>query len=1373
MIFTLRSKLTAIAIAALISLSCQAADETVELPVRSGLLLWLDASSLSETTNPGDRGGNHDVQRVPEWRDRSGNHRDLIQPIEAMQPSLHRVGNGWTVRFDGVDEHLRCESVTGSVRSATIFLVAAPHSNPGEFRGLISANAIGQRDYASGFCIDLGPEPTMMFQNLNVEGRSFGGARDLMNRSDPFGTLHVLEAVIDDAMETVRLVIDGEAQGERPKTLGPISLDQWTVGARYYTNGPGAQEVRGPLACDLAEILVFDRVLSAEEASRVRDYLKSKYAALADAIPHDLNLQGNFKIVEKVADPPPIQMLIPGFTTRGLPVELTNVNNVRFREDGVLVTLGYNGDIHLLSDSDGDGLEETVRPFWINDGSVRGPIGMLLTPPGYSRGRGVFVASKGKVSLFVDRDGDDRADEEIIVATGWQEIPQNVDALGVAMDQDGAIYFGLGCANFANAYQVDDQGNFAYELHSERGTVQKVAPDFSKRETVCTGVRFPVAFGFNEHGDLFCTDQEGATWLANGNPLDELLHIQPGRHYGFPPRHPKYNPSVIDEPSTYDYGPQHQSTCGLIFNVPPFAGGRTFGPALWRGDAIVCGESRGKIWRTKLVRTDAGYLAATQLLACLQMLTVDACVAPNGDLVVACHSGPPDWGTGPTGIGKLFRIAMTDPEVARPTLIWAESPNEIRIAFDRPLDPSKLARLAEQILIQYGKYVRAGDRFENLVPPYAVVQRQLVEPRSELPVAGVSLTSDLRTIIVSTAAMRAPVHYAIQLPQEPTSQASDNQVARTELDVTLNGVQAEWIPTVAEGDSESWNGWLPHLDPQISRDLTAGSAQHDSLWAMSKRPGRLLLRTKLNVHHILRPAVQQGASIDYEWPREDVTVELRTSNAFQIRLDGQAIGTTRSEAGHQAQFTVSGDVQPWVELEIELSNNSGQPMQLNCTMHTNEDQRPRAIPLLRLVLPWVKTVDPNANDLSEPSRIAEIAGGNWGRGRKVFHSEAASCFKCHAMRGIGATIGPDLANLVHRDYASVLRDIVHPSYSINPDYIGHTVLMEGGEVRTGVLRNENGQLFLGDAEGRTTLLDRSQIQQMQPAKVSVMPTGLLSKLTPEEARDLMTYLLTPPPHMPLESPLQAPVLRTAAEVAAVLDGAEQLPSELKPLTAILVAGPKDHGPGEHDYPAWQVAWGQLLAAAPHMDVEMAWEFPTDDQMERADLLVFFQKGAWNDQRASAMDRFLARGGGAVYIHWAVNGDERVADFASRIGLASRGGAIKYRHGPLRLDLHNTDHPILRNLDAIQLYDESYWLLTGEVKNVTLLASSLEDGQPQPQIWLYEKGAGRVFVSIPGHYSWTFDDPIFRIVLLRGTAWAVREPVDRFNELVPLGARMKR
>src|SRR5262249_12514992 len=262
-----------------------------------------------------------------------------------------------------------------------------------------------------------------------------------------------------------------------------------------------------------------------------------------------------------------------------------------------------------------------------------------------SRGQGVFVAAKGKLSLIVDTNGDNRADQEIVVAEGWKELPHGVDALGVALDSEGNIFFGLGTASFTQPYLVDPATSRAgYDLKSERGAILKVSPEFQRREIVCTGIRFSVGLAFNRQGDLFCTDQEGATWLPNGNPFDELLHIQPGRHYGFPPRHPKHLPGVINEPSVFDYTPQPQSTWGLNLNESVNRG-PIFGPACGRGDAIVSGYSRGKLFRTKLVKTATGYVAQNQLLACLNMLTVDATVSPDGALIVATHSGSPDWGS--------------------------------------------------------------------------------------------------------------------------------------------------------------------------------------------------------------------------------------------------------------------------------------------------------------------------------------------------------------------------------------------------------------------------------------------------------------------------------------------------------------------------------------------------------------------------------------------------------------------------------------------------------------------------------------------------------------------------------------------------------
>jgi len=1363
-----------------------AATEVTDPPVTAGLQLRLD---VGEAARSAAWQADSAVSQLPSLV--NGTVR-FGQSNQQQQPRVVQAGDGWVLRFDGADDNLRAVGTGLSAESVTLFIVAAPHANAGDFRGLFAANAADRRDYETGLTVDLGPGPSGSLDQLNVEGQGFGGAVDLLNSKQPFGQLRVFEVAVDAMAGAVRLIVDGRAEGSRPCRKGLLSLDELTLGARFYTNGPGAQQVRGSLAGDIAEVLLYDRVLSADEQLAVRAWLQSRHANLAAAlpatVPQTLTVGEALVLAE---NPPPVQLLAPGFALAELPVALTNVNNVRYRHDGVLVTLGYNGDIHLLRDSDGDGLEDEVRVFYRNSGSLRGPIGMLLTPPGYAHGSGVFVSAKGKVVLLADTDGDDQADKELVVATGWQEIAQNVDATGLALGPDGSLYFGLGTANFANAWLIDESGKAAYDINSVRGTVQRVSPDFSRRETICTGVRFPIAFAFNARGDLFCTDQEGATWLSNGNPLDELLHIRlaaaagrvnaSGRqHFGFPPRHPRHNPGVIDEPSTFDFGPQHQSTCGMVFNEP-VNGGPVFGPAAWRGQALVAGESRGKIWRTQLIHTDSGYVAAATLIACLQMLTVDVCVSPAGDLLVACHSGPPDWGTGPTGMGRLFRVSYVGTEQPQPLLAWPEGARELRIAFDRPVDPGLLAGLAERVRVEYGEHVRAGDRFETLVPPYAVVRAQQLRPRFRLPVGSAALSADRRTVLLNTEPLPQRATYAVTLPWSAASASGADagvlpaQHPQVDLELQPHGLQ---VLTESAVGTDAASRWLPHVDLSVSRQLTAGSQTHDVLWQELSAGGGLRLRTKLDLRSLLRPALQPGTQLDYEWPAETGVVTFRANRPLELTAEvaGRRLEVQGQHAGEHwlGIFSAPADVSELIDLQISLGPGSGVP-ELTAVWHTNEDSQARPFPLHRFVLPWVSEQS-SAAAIEEPATVAaELEGGSWGRGRRVFHSDAAGCYRCHAMQGRGATIGPDLGNLIHRDYGSVLRDLKNPGFAINPDYVGQTVVLKDGRVLTGVLQTRGDRLLLGDAQGRQTELRAEEIEQMQPATTSVMPQGIVEKLSAGELRDLLTYLLTAAPRMPLESPLPAPPLRTQSEVAAALAGSRG-PDELRPLRPlrlVLVDGVKDHGPGEHDYPAWRTAWHELLSSAEAVDVRVVREFPDDELLATADILVFFQKGSFADRRPQQMDAFLKRGGGAVYIHWAVNGNDKVADFAKRIGMASWGGRIAFRHGPLTLDIHNQEHPIVRNYQRLQLYDESYWKLTGDPGAVTLLATSVEDGMLTPQMWVRDHQPGRVFVSIPGHYNWTFDDPLFRVLLLRGIAWTANEPVDRFNELVFPGARMSR
>ena len=99
---------------------------------------------------------------------------------------------------------------------------------------------------------------------------------------------------------------------------------------------------------------------------------------------------------------------------------------------------------------------------------------------------------------------------------------------------------------------------------------------------------------------------------------------------------------------------------------------------------------------------------------------------------------------------------------------------------------------------------------------------------------------------------------------------------------------------------------------------------------------------------------------------------------------------------------------------------------------------------------------------------------------------------------------------------------------------------------------------------------------------------------------------------------------------------------------------------------------------------------------------------------------------------------------------------------------------LHNIFEIELDDESYWPPTPQpvAPGYTVLAVSQEESGPQPMFWTCEPSGGRVFGCVLGHFTWTFDDPYFRIMLLRGIAWAGGVNPYRFDHLALQRARVK-
>ncbi len=952
-----------------------------------------------------------------------------------------------------------------------------------------------------------------------------------------------------------------------------------------------------------------------------------------------------------IAETVPVRMLVPGFTVRELPVQLSNQNNLRFAPDGTLTSLGYDGRVWRLIDTDGDGLEDRAEVWW-DRSPLTVPLGMCWSTDG------LYVSSSGKVSRLRDTDGDNRADEELVVSRDWpakDTASGNVDATAVTLDAEGRVYFGLVVQNYANAFRLKRRGDLTpvetdwlksvgrwreaggaddefslYDLSSRRGTIQRFDPRTGALTTLATGIRVPVGLAFNAAGDLFNTDQEGETWMPDGNPLDELNHIQMGKHYGFPPRHERWLPGVTDEPPVLGLGPQHQSACGLVFNEPrgplnpdpaPGSGiplpsapaqGR-FGPAHWAGEVLIAGQSRGRIWSASLARTPTGYFGRSRTIARLSLLTVDLAISPKGALYVCCHSGPPDWGTGPQGPGRIFQITHDRPDAPQPIAIWPESATQVRVRFDRPIHPPALAELG----IGFGEYVSAGDRHEVLRPPYAVVEQQAAVPRARLAVVSRRLEDGGRLLVLETDPHPLPVQYVFTMQGLRSAAGSNGSGDEVELEYDLT-----------EGCRSLAHGTVPG-SPEVGAALVA--------WAPPAR-------------------ASSGTS----------------------------------------------------------------------------------------------------------SRPPEKPDGDWENGRELFFGRL-QCAKCHRIQGEGGSAGPDLSNLIHRDIPSIVRDIREPSATLHPEYVTHLVETRSGESHAGFLRPSStpAEVVLADVEGRVQRWSREDVLRVVPAEGSLMPTGLLDTLEPAQLRDLLTFLAWARP------------VRTRDEVARL----PQVPKgteDGRPIHLILVASKQDHGPGQHDYPAWQTKWQRLLdRAARKTVVEKAWEWPTAEQWARADAVVFYTwNHDWSASRYAALDAFQARGGGVVVLHSAVIADKEPLPLAERLGLSAHPG-ISYRHMPFELELTEEPSPLTRGLPRrMRFLDEPYWPLVGDPTKIRLLGWARVDGERRPLVWTHERGPGRVFGSILGHYFWTLDDPYYRLLVLRGIAWAAKADPEALVDLTALEAAVE-
>jgi putative heme-binding domain-containing protein len=144
----------------------------------------------------------------------------------------------------------------------------------------------------------------------------------------------------------------------------------------------------------------------------------------------------------------------------------------------------------------------------------------------------------------------------------------------------------------------------------------------------------------------------------------------------------------------------------------------------------------------------------------------------------------------------------------------------------------------------------------------------------------------------------------------------------------------------------------------------------------------------------------------------------------------------------------------------------------------------------------------------KPQAILALQGDPQ-RGQLLFRSSELKCLNCHKHNGQGNNLGPELTQIGRqRTRTELLTSLLEPSREIDPRYAVYLVRTEDERQLSGLIVERNSQfLILRDADNKEHRLRSSEVVSVTPSRISLMPDGLLANLTPQQAADLLEFLV--------------------------------------------------------------------------------------------------------------------------------------------------------------------------------------------------------------------------------------------------------------------------
>ncbi len=790
--------------------------------------------------------------------------------------------------------------------------------------------------------------------------------------------------------------------------------------------------------------------------------------------------------------------------------------------------------IVVLEDTDGDGKADKREVIF---SETEMTMDIATHPDGT-----LYLSTRNEVLRLRDDDHDgkvEKADRKLIWMESEGKYPHN-GLSGLAFDPKGGIYLGMG-ENLGAAYTLHGTDGTSISGQGEGGDIWHFSSEGKRLRNVAKG--FWNAFGVcvDPWGNVFATDND-----PDSSPPCRLHHIIEGGDYGYQFRYGRsgLHPFISWNGGRLGTLPMLAGTgeapCDVICYTPPASAEFRGLPDAWHRTLLVASWVDHRIESYDLTPGD-GTFKATRKILCqggADFRPVAFAVAPDGSLYVT------DWVKRSYelhGHGRVWRISA-----AKPRVLSEET--------SKPYPPSNGGRLREEIL--FGEPPTLEDALKGLsaTQPYlfsatvqrlsheAVLVKQLMAMQLADPIqrAGLLLAVRKGIALEGISSARLPDDVSFLLGRSLSDSdprvlllalqwVSDDRIAKYRITIehliddpaiTPDNYYAALTTLVrlaSENPTEA--DLVNHLKKEITDPATKPARRRLALVILPDRDRNLRVAD-------VEPLIATAERENVVW-LVHVLGSLRDA-ARQPVLRRLAFDARQSAAARAAALT---------HLEVLPEDKAGL---LAFATGTEASLQKAALQALQGgILGADEQAKLKTIEAAEPrSLAARLTGGlhvgakrpvdfenipAWSaylhnlpgdpdieNGRRVFASpRLGACGSCHRVDGLGSPAGPDLTHIRDATEANyVLESLLRPNRNVAPQWETFIINTTDGKTRTGFLIVEHGGTHTyADLTGSTFEIKIEDIVKRERLPTSIMPDGLVSKLTDEELRDLIAFLM--------------------------------------------------------------------------------------------------------------------------------------------------------------------------------------------------------------------------------------------------------------------------